>query len=149
LAAFLAALLCTVASAQRPGGGGGFGGGFPGGFTMQNKADTIMGDLKLKKEARPDVEAILDAAQKEATPLNKQIADARLAIIQANLASQSDEAAVKNLQGLSAQMIKIEADVLAKLLAKAEPKNATASKAADVSETIAGMFRTGNWRMAR
>jgi Spy/CpxP family protein refolding chaperone len=140
IAAALSAALAFVASAQR-GGGGGFGGG---GF--QDKSETIAKELKLSKEQKAEVDAILDEAQKQTTPLVAKIREGRANFIDSTMGDKPVEPALKNITELYAQAVGIEVDAIAKVMAKLDGKQK--EKAAKVFD-MSGMFLSGSWRRSR
>jgi hypothetical protein len=152
MAAILSLALVVPGLAQRGGGGGGGGGrggggGAPGGFGMArtDKSDAIAKELKLTKEQKTDVDGIFDTAQKEITPLVPQIRTGRVAITDVDLKGGPSDDAVKNLAALDAQILKIELDAIAKVVAKLDDKQKP--KAAKLFDMVDGMFQTpGGWR---
>ncbi len=139
----LMAVAANGAFAQRGGGGGmGRGGGMGGGFPMAapaSKADEIAKELKLNKDQKAELETILNEARTQAQPLVKQIDDARVLIVQAYVAKQPSDEAVKKLAAVHAQMVAVEAGALAKILAKLPDKQK--AKAPKAFELMAGMFQ--------
>ena len=153
MAAILSLALAIPVLAQRGGGGGGGGnrggggGGMPGGMGMarNDKSDAIAKELKLTKEQKTDVDGIFDAAQKEIAPLAPKIRDGRVAITAADLQGQSPDEPVKALAALNAQVLKVELDAIAKVMAKLDDKQKP--KSAKLFELVDGMFQTpGGWR---
>jgi Spy/CpxP family protein refolding chaperone len=150
MAAILSLALTIPGLAQRGGGGGGGrggGGGMPGGMgiTRTDKSDAIAKELKLTKEQKADVDGIFDAAQKEVAPLLPQIRTGRVAITQADVEGKPPDDAVKALAALNAQVLKIEFDAIAKVVAKLDDKQKP--KSAKLFELVDGMFQTpGGWR---
>jgi Spy/CpxP family protein refolding chaperone len=151
MAAILSLALTIPVLAQRGGGGGGGprggGGGMPGGMGMArtDKSDAIAKELQLTKEQKTDVDGIFDAAQKEIAPLVPKIRDGRVAITAADLQGQSPDEPVKALAALNAQVLKVELDAIAKVMAKLDDKQKP--KSAKLFELVDGMFQTpGGWR---
>lgn len=165
-----AALVTTLALAQRGGGGmggeggmgesgaGGGGGGRMGSGGMesgtprvqrQSKLDTIAEKLKLNKEQKDQVQTIFLAALEESRPLGEQIMKGREAIAGAIIAGKSEDDIQKMLDeyaGLAAQMTGIEAKAFAKVCALLKPNQQ--QKAPAAFEIMAGMFgaQTGGRR---
>jgi Spy/CpxP family protein refolding chaperone len=148
IAAILSLALAIPGLAQRGGGGGGGrGGGGGGGFpsARTDKSETIAKALKLTKEQKADVDGIFDAAQKEIAPLAAPIRDSRVAITAADVGGTSPDDAVKKLAAINAQILKIELDAIAKVVAKLDDKQKPRS--AKLFELVDGMFQTqGGWR---
>jgi Spy/CpxP family protein refolding chaperone len=148
IAAILTLALTIPCLAQRGGGGGGGGrGGGGGGFGMAttDKSETIAKELKLTKEQKADVDGIFDAAQKEIAPLAAPIRDSRVEITQAAVGGTSPDDAVKKLAAVNAQILKIELDAIAKVVAKLDDKQKP--KSAKLFELVDGMFQTqAGWR---
>ena len=151
LAAALIAVLASLASAQRGGGGGGgrggdsggSGRGFPG-MQAVDKSETIAKELKLTPAQQTQFESIMDDAQKQTTPLLQQVADAKKALLDVNVAGKDTAELVKKLAGLNAQVLGIEVDAYSKAAAKLDDKQK--SKAPKLFEMMAGIFTTANWR---
>jgi Spy/CpxP family protein refolding chaperone len=151
IAATVSLVLAIPGLAQRGGGGGGNrgggGGGMGGGYGMArtDKSDVIAKELKLTKEQTTDVDSIFDAAQKEVTPLVPQLRDGRVAITKADLEGTPAEGAVKALAALNAQVLKVELDAIAKVMAKLDDKQKP--KSGKLFEMVDGMFQAqGGWR---
>jgi Spy/CpxP family protein refolding chaperone len=151
MAAILSLALAIPGLAQRGGGGaggrGGGGGGMPGGYGMArtDKSDAIAKELKLTKEQTTDVDAIFDAAQKEATPLVPKVRESRVAITDAGIKGTPPDDAVNALAAVNAQIVKIELDAVAKVMAKLDEKQKP--KSGKLFEMVDGMFQTpGGWR---
>ena len=145
MAAILSLALAIPGLAQR-GGGGGRGGGAPGGFGMRSdKSDALAKELKLTKEQKTDVDGIFDAAQKQVTPLAPQVRASRVDISAAQMAGKPPDDDVKKLAALDAQILKIELDAIAKVMAKLDDKQKP--KAAKLFEMVDGMFQAQRgWR---
>jgi Spy/CpxP family protein refolding chaperone len=151
IAAFLALALAIPGLAQRGGGGGGGrggGGGMGGGgfgAARSDRSETIAKELKLTKEQKPEVDAIFDAAQNAIAPLAKPIAESRKAITEAELTGKPSDDAVKSLAAAEAQVLKIELDAVAKVVAKLDDKQKP--KSAKLFELVDGAFQTqAGWR---
>jgi Spy/CpxP family protein refolding chaperone len=150
IAAALSLVLAIPGLAQRGGGGGGGrggGGGMPGGMGMArtDKSDAIAKELKLTKEQKTDVDGIFDAAQKEIAPLAPKIRQGRVDITAADVNAQPADDAVKALAAVNAQLLKIELDAIAKVVAKLDDKQKP--KSAKLFELVDGMFQTpAGWR---
>jgi hypothetical protein len=144
-AAVLTAAVTTVAYAQGRGGGapGGFGG--PGGFGPRDTSEVLAKELKLTDQQKPEVFAILDEGQKQTSALLTKIRDGRTAFIDSTMGSKPVEPALKNITDLFAQVIGIEADAIAKVMAKLDNKQK--EKAAKVFD-MSGLFLSGNWKTA-
>ncbi len=131
------------AFAQRGGGGmGRGGGGMPMGFpgaARTSKADDIAKELKLNKDQKAELETILNEARTQAMPLLKQVEAGRVAIVQAHIQKQAPDEAVKNLAAADAQMVALEASVLAKIVAKLDDKQK--AKAPKAFELMSGIFQ--------
>jgi hypothetical protein len=140
MAVGLSTALALVAPAQPPGGGGFGGRGFP------DKSETITKELKLSKEQKTEVDAILDEAQKQTAPLLVKIRDGRTAFIDSTMGTKPVEPALKNITDVYAQVVGVELDAIAKVMAKLDAKQK--EKAAKVFD-MSGMFLTGNWRRSR
>ena len=142
MAMALAAMTVSLAPAQRGGGGGRGGGGFGGGFPMApraTKADDIAKELKLKKEQKPELEAILNEAGKKVLPLSQQIDAARVELVQLSLSGKPADDVVKKLAALDAQMLAVEADALSQIVAKLDDKQK--QKVPKAYGIMAGMFK--------
>jgi Spy/CpxP family protein refolding chaperone len=152
IAATVSLVLAIPGLAQRGGGGGGGGrggggGGMGGGYGMArtDKSDVIAKELKLTKEQTTDVDAIFDAAQKEATPLVPKLREGRVAITEAGLKGAPPDDAVKTLAAVNAQVLKIELDAIAKVMAKLDDKQKP--KSGKLFDMVDGMFQAqGGWR---
>jgi Spy/CpxP family protein refolding chaperone len=145
----LAALLAvSAASAQRGGGNRGamnadgtpmnLGAGFA--TPRQTKLDAISKQLKLNKEQKAEVEAILYAARPEALPLREALSKGREAIAVALLEGKAADAeqAEGAYAALAAKMTGIETSAFAKIYATLKPNQQ--SRASQAFEAMNGMF---------
>jgi Spy/CpxP family protein refolding chaperone len=136
LAIALSAALAVVASAQP-------GRGFPGAI---DNSEGIARELKLSDAQKAEVNAILDQAQKQTLPLVAKIREGRTAFIDSTMGDKPVDATLQNITDVYAQVIGIEADAMAKVMAKLDDKQK--QKAAKVF-TMSGLFLSGDWRKAR
>ena len=148
----LAALLAvSAASAQRGGSRGdatnadgspmNLGGRFA--APRATRLETISSRLKLNKEQKAEVEAILDAAGEEAVPLREALSKGREAIAVALVRGKPGDAeqAENAYAALAAKMTGIETNAFAKIYATLKPNQQ--SRAGQAFETMNGMFLAG------
>jgi Spy/CpxP family protein refolding chaperone len=152
------ALACALLPAQGRGGGGGMGeeGGMGGGSGRGdmgapanfgapriNRLDMMTNLLKLEKEQKKEVKAIMDEGSKEAAPLREQMAKARVKIGECVKAGSGQEEAVKSYADLESQMAAVELKSFAKIykLLDADQKQRTAR----VYQMMSGVFKGKNW----
>lgn len=157
IAAVLTALVASLGYAQRGGGGGGGGmgggGGQMGGGGMGrgggrgpqvDKSDVLVELLKLTPEQKTAVDAIMDAAQKQANPILPQMESVRKDMLDEAAQGHDIDALTKKLADLNTQMLGIEVDAFSQALAKLEAKQK--SKATQFFGVMAGMFTApGGW----
>jgi Spy/CpxP family protein refolding chaperone len=148
----LGILAVSFAAAQGRGGGGGGGrggGGGGGGMPMiqpsKNHLEQINEDLKLTKEQKKDVKALMDEAQKEAAPLKEKIAKSRSQVVAAIEAGKQDEvdAAIKGNSELEAQMAAVEMKAFAGIYKMLDPEQRQKSRTVFVM--MPGIFNAKNW----
>jgi Spy/CpxP family protein refolding chaperone len=156
---FASALACALASAQGRGGGagmgeeGGMGGGSGRGGDMApkvnfgparvNRLDLMNNLLKLEKDQKKEVRAIMDEGSKEAAPLREQMAKARLRIAESVKSGGGQDEAVKNYAELESRMAAIELKAFARIykLLDADQKQRTQR----VYQMMNGVFKGKNW----
>jgi Spy/CpxP family protein refolding chaperone len=161
----LAGILVAAAltSAQRGGGGmgggmgeeGGMGGGRDRGGNMgemgsgmprmqrQTREEQIADKLKLNKEQKEQLGAILSAAREKAAPIREALLKQKLVVAQAIGSNQSDEQVKKVLadySAVAAQMDGMEAEAFGKIYAMLKPNQQ--SRAEQGFELMAGMFES-------
>ncbi len=132
------------------GGGGGMGGGGGEGNIQMPRVTTRMDRfselLKLDKEQKKAVKAILDEGQKEATPVREQMVKARLAIGEA-IASGKSEDDLKPLisaeGALDAQLAGIELMAFSKIYKILDKEQLPQTR--PVFPTMKGIFDGKNW----
>jgi hypothetical protein len=137
--------------AQR--GGGEMGGGEMGGMggmregggmgrtQHQSKADQIADKLKLNKDQRQQLEAILSAAREKAQPIGQQMDHQRAQIAGAMIDGKSGDdlqPLLTGYAGMAGQMISVETDAYSKIYAMLKPNQQ--GKAGQAFELMAGMF---------
>jgi hypothetical protein len=155
------ALACALASAQGRGGGGGGGMGEEGGMgggsgrngdmgptgnfgpARVNRLDVMTNLLKLEKDQKKEVKAIMDEGSKEAAPLREQMTKARLKIGETVKAGSGQEEAVKSYAELESQMAAVELKAVAKIykLLDSDQKQRTQR----VYQMMNGVFKGKNW----
>jgi Spy/CpxP family protein refolding chaperone len=158
IAAVLTALVASLGYAQRGGGGGGGGGGMGGGGGQMgggmgrgggrgpqvDKSDILVELLKLTPEQKTAIDAIMDAAQKQANPILPQMEADRKEMLEAAAQGHDIDEMTKKLADLNTQMLGIEVDAFSQALAKLDAKQK--SKAAQFFGVMAGMFAApGGW----
>ncbi len=131
---------------SRGGGGGDMGsmGGF--GQAHVNHLDQWSKDLKLNKDQKKSIKAIMDEGQKTATPLNEQIEKAREAAAEAASAAKSNDelkAAVKKYAELQTQIVNLELTSFAKIYKELD--NDQQPKAGLIYTAMNGIFKSKNW----
>jgi Spy/CpxP family protein refolding chaperone len=142
-------LAASAAFAQRGGGRGGGGGG--GGIAPQagpvikNHLEILNDALQLSKEQKKDIKALMDAAQKEATPLREQLVKGRAQIATAVQGGKQEEidAAVKSYSQLDGQMSAIEMKAFAGVYKTLDAEQK--QKARSVFMMMTGIFTRKNW----
>jgi len=136
----------TLAFAQGKGSKGGGGGNSP---MMQqgstSRMDQFTQILKLDKDEKKAVKAIMDDAQKDATPVKDQMEKGRLAIAQAVGGGKQEEidAAVKSYAGTETQMEGIEMNAFAKIYNALDKEQQ--QKSPQVYQMMPGIFKGKNW----
>jgi Spy/CpxP family protein refolding chaperone len=129
--------------------GGGMGGDMGGGGFGQahvNHLDQWTKDLKLNKDQKKSIKAIMDEGQKTATPLNEQLEKAREAAAEAAAAAKSDadfKAAVKKCADVQAQIFNLELASFVKIYKELD--NDQQPKSAAIYTAMNGIFKTKNW----
>ena len=156
-------LVCALASAQGRGGGGGMGeeGGMGGGMgggsgrggdmgptgsfgpARVSRLEMMTNLLKLEKDQRKEVKAIMDEGSKEAAPLREQMMKGRLKIGEAVKTGSGQEEAVKSYADLESQIAAIELKAFANIykLLDADQKQRTQR----VYQMMNGVFQGRNW----
>ncbi|HEY2011933.1 MAG TPA: hypothetical protein VGH38_00470 [Bryobacteraceae bacterium] len=162
---FLTAILtATLALAQGRGGGGGSDMGDMGGMGGANgrgngvnlpsipsrpaRLDQIALTLKLDKEQKKVVKTVMDAAQKEATPVHEQMVKSRLSIGEAIQGGKSQDE-ITQLVGsesvLESQMAGIEMGAFVKIYKILEKDQQALT--APVFQMMKGVFSGKNWNI--
>lgn len=155
-------LTVAVAAAQRGGGGGGMGGGggeggMGGGGGMDrgggmgasrptNRMDYLSEMLKLDKEEKKQIKAIMDDGQKEAAPVKEEIAKTRTAIAEAVAAGKGSDEIKKAEAAYAAaavHMHQIELGAFAKIYQILDKDQQ--AKAGQVYGMMAGVFHGKAW----
>jgi hypothetical protein len=150
--AVLMSLLAVAAYAQRGGRGDGMdNGGIPRPnvgirIAQQSQLDAISNRLKLTDGQKVEVEDILNAAQKEATPVRETLVKTRQAMTEASVIGNAEKiaqatAAYAEVLG---RMTAIEAGAFAKICATLEAKQR--SRAEQAFELMDGIFLSADWR---
>jgi hypothetical protein len=160
----LAGILAVAVGAAQRGGGGGMGGGggeggmggMGGGGGMDrggmgasrptNRMDYLSDMLKLDKEEKKQVKAIMDDGQKEAAPVKEEIAKTRTAIAEAVAAGKSSEEIKKAEAAYAAaavHMHQIELGAFAKIYQILDKDQQ--AKAGQVYGMMAGVFHGKAW----
>jgi Spy/CpxP family protein refolding chaperone len=141
-------LAATLVFAQR-GGGGGRGGEstMPGGNFGATRLDRLSDAVKLSKDQKKDIRAVMDDAQKEATPIHEQLIESHLAIAEAIAAGKSQEEidkAAHHHAELETQMTSIELHAFAKavVLLEVDQKQVGIRM---VFNMVRGAFNGKNW----
>lgn len=148
-----AGLLAAPGFAQRGSRGGGGGQDSGTDMTMMaqtpSRFDRIAGFLNLTKEQKKPVKAMLDEAQKEATPLREQMSKSRIQIGAAVAAGKSPDEInqmVTAYTALDAQMAVIEMGTFTKIVNSLdEPQKANRQGVGAVFLIIHGLFMGKNW----
>jgi hypothetical protein len=153
-------LAVAVGAAQRGGGGGGMGGGeggMGGGGGMDrgggmgasrptNRMDYLSEMLKLDKDEKKQVKAIMDDGQKEAAPVKEEIAKTRTAIAEAVAAGKGADEIKKAEAAYAAaavHMHQIELGAFAKIYQILDKDQQ--AKAGQVYGMMAGVFHGKAW----
>jgi Spy/CpxP family protein refolding chaperone len=131
----------------RGGGGGGMGGegGGMGGAHVSH-LDTWTKDLKLTKDQKKDIKAIMDDGQKQASPLQAQMEKSREAIAETAATAKGDDdikAAVKKYADLQTQMVSIELNCFVKIYKALDSEQQP--KVAGIYTAMNGIFKGKNW----
>jgi hypothetical protein len=144
---FIGLLSATLIFAQgKKGGGGSKGPDIPSGGFTQSRLERISGMLSLNKDQKKDLKTTFDDAQKEAAPLNDQLAKARLAVGEAVASGKSPDDIAKAGQAvaqLDAQMVEIEMKAFTKVAFGLQDDQK--QRAAGLFGMMRGMFAGKNW----
>ena len=102
-------------------------------------------ELKLSKEQKKDLKALMDEAQKEAAPLKDQLAKSRAQLSAAIQAGKPDEIdqAIQSHSVLEAQMTAVEMKAFAGIYKLLDGDQKSKSRAVFVM--MPGIFRAKNW----
>jgi Spy/CpxP family protein refolding chaperone len=151
IAAVLTTLLASMAYAQRSGGGAPGGGnqqgGAPGGARgpVNDKSAALTKEFKLTPDQKAALEAIMDDAQKQITPILKQIVTQKDELLNLCMDGKDTGAVTMKLAELNAQALTIEVAAFGSLIAKLDDKQK--SKGLKLFDAIAGMYGApGGWR---
>jgi len=134
------------------GGGGGRGGGRNGNMSMpslgpahMNRLEMMSNILRLNKDQKKQVKAIMDDGQKEAAPLREELAKDRDRI--AETVASGDQAsidqAVKAYSEAEGRMARLELEAFAKVYKVLD--NDQKSKTPPVFQMMAGIFMNKSW----
>jgi hypothetical protein len=149
LTGILGGILTTPVFAQRGGGGGGSknsGPNIPGMAFSGTRFDRISETLKLNKDQKKEVKAILDDAQKLATPIHDQMMKGRQAIAEAVAGGKRQDEIdqlVNANAALDAQIAGIELKAFAAIYKGLDSDQQT--KTAPVFTMMKGLFNGKNW----
>jgi Spy/CpxP family protein refolding chaperone len=145
----LAGLLASALAFAQRGGGSRGGGGAPYGDFGGTRLDRLTDALKLTKDQRRDIKAVMDDAQKEATPVHEQLLQSHLAIAEAIAAGQSQpeiDQAVRHHAELETQMVSIELHAFAKAVVFLEADQKQVGLRM-VFLMVRGAFNGKNWNL--
>jgi Spy/CpxP family protein refolding chaperone len=150
--AIIGILAVSIAAAQRGGGGGGRGGrgggggeGMPAFQAAKNHLELITDELKLSKEQKKEVKALMDEAQKEAMPLKDQLVKSRTQLANAIESGKQDDID-KDIQShsmLEAEMAAVEMKAFAAIYKILDADQRSKSRAVFVM--MPGIFKAKNW----
>jgi Spy/CpxP family protein refolding chaperone len=142
-------LLTAGAFAQGKGKGGGGGGGGQQQMPMMSgpssRSEMFSDILKLDKDGKKQLKAIMDEAQKEANPVRDEIEKGRLAVADAVAGGKQEaiDAAVKACAAFQSQMAALEMNAFAKLFQSLDKDQQARSP--QVFQSFPGIFMGKNW----
>ena len=146
----ICAVIASVASAQRGGGGRGGGMGMGGGeFGMpssRSRLDIYSDMLKLSKEQKKDFKSSMDEAQKEATPVHQEILKSRGAIAEAVRAGKSQDELnplINAEAAMETQMVNIELKAFLRLFKSLDAEQQ--QRVNPILFMMKGVFSGKNW----
>jgi Spy/CpxP family protein refolding chaperone len=151
IAAVLTTLLASITYAQRGGGGarggGDQAGGGPGAARgpVNDKSAALTKEFKLTPVQQAALEATMDEAQKQISPILKQIMQQKDVLLQLCMDGKDTAAATTKLAELNAQGLAIEVAAFNTLVSKLDDKQK--SKGLKLFDAITGMYGApGGWR---
>lgn len=130
----------------RGGGGGDMGASMSMGGAHANHLDQWSKDLKLSKDQKKDIKAIMDEGQKQASALQAQIEKSREAIAETAVTAKGDDeikAVAKKYADLETQMLNLELTSFAKIYKALD--NEQQPKSGEIYASMAGIFKGKNW----
>lgn len=149
-AGILAAAMCYAQRGGGEGGMGGMGGGDMGGMgrgggmgrqQRQTKADQIAEKLKLNKDQKEQLQAILLAAREKAQPVQQQMDHQRAEIAGAMIdgkGADDIQPLLADYSKMAAQMTSVEAEAYSRIYAMLKPNQQ--AKGGQAFELLAAMF---------
>jgi hypothetical protein len=112
---------------------------------VNDKSAALTKEFKLTPDQKLALETIMDDAQKQITPILKQIASQKDALLKLCIDGKDTGEATKTLAQLNAQGMAIEVAAFGQLFAKLDDKQK--SKGLQLFDAIAGMYGApGGWR---
>jgi uncharacterized membrane protein len=138
----------TLVFAQRGGGGRG-GSNMPNMTSGETRMDRLTSALRLSKDQRRGIKAVMDDAQKEATPIYEQLPKSHLAIAEAIAAGKSQgeiDKAVHHQAKLETQIASIELHAFAKAVVLLEPDQKQVG-IPSLFAMVRGAFSGKNWNV--
>jgi Spy/CpxP family protein refolding chaperone len=146
IAAILTTFLASMAYAQR-GGAGGQAGGPPGAARgpVNDKSAALTKEFKLTPDQKALLEATMDAAQTQITPILKQIGGQKDELLNLCMDGKDTGAVTLKLAELNSQALAIEVAAFSTVMSKLDDKQK--SNGLKLFDAIAGMYGApGGWR---